>query len=166
MELQVRVAYETAEMLEQLKEYYERKSGVKYSKGEVLSRAILDTYDLWDEIEWTNLKVEIEEREVAPGALRPKFQVSVDIEDKIRELKKIITAYLELNKLITLGATFKYVFKLALYQIQSSDTPSVEKILFQTMKEFSDSEYSKETINAINDFVDEIMLKLEENEVI
>lgn len=88
MELQVRVAYETAEMLEQLKEYYERKSGVKYSKGEVLSRAILDTYDLWDEIEWTNLKVEIEEREVAPGALRPKFQVSVDIEDKIRELKK------------------------------------------------------------------------------
>ena len=35
MELQVRVAYETAEMLEQLKEYYERKSGVKYSKGEV-----------------------------------------------------------------------------------------------------------------------------------
>ena len=117
-------------------------------------------------IEWTNLKVEIEEREVAPGALRPKFQVSVDIEDKIRELKKIITAYLELNKLITLGATFKYVFKLALYQIQSSDTPSVEKILFQTMKEFSDSEYSKETINAINDFVDEIMLKLEENELI
>lgn len=34
------------------------------------------------------------------------------------------------------------------------------------MKEFSDSEYSKETINAINDFVDEIMLKLEENELI
>lgn len=166
MELQVRVAYETAEMLEQLKEYYERKSDVKYSKGEVLSRAILDTYDLWDEIEWTNLKVEVEERQVSPGALRPKFQVSVDIEDKIRELKKIITAYLELNKLITLGATFKYVFKLALYQIQSLETPSVEKILFQTMNDFSDSEYSKETINAINNFVDEVMLKLEENELL
>lgn len=166
MEIQVRIAYETAEMLEQLKDYYEKKSDINFTKSEVLSRAVIDTYELWKDTDWNNINVEVKEFNLLNGSLRPKFQISLDIEEKINELKKIITNYLELGKIITVGATFKYILKLALSQIQKKEKITVDKILFETLNEFEKKNYPPEIMLIINSYFDKVMLKLEENNLI
>ena len=55
MELQIRIAFETAEMFEQLKEYYQETTGINFTKGDVLVKAINDTYVSWEEVKWVNL---------------------------------------------------------------------------------------------------------------
>lgn len=67
MELQVRIAYETAEMLELLKEHYQKQNGINFTKGEVLSKAILDTYIDWKKIDWSktlSLPIKIEKNTI------------------------------------------------------------------------------------------------------
>lgn len=166
MEIQVRIAYETAEMLEQLKEYYEKTNDINFTKSEVLSRAVIDTYSLWKDTDWNNINVEVKDFDLLNGSLRPKFQISLDIEEKINELKKIITNYLELEKIITVGATFKYILKLALSQIQKEEKITVDKILFETLNEFEKNDYPPEIMLIINSYFDKVMLKLEENNLI
>ena len=41
MELQIRIAFETAEMFEYLKEYYQETTGINFTKGDVLQRLLM-----------------------------------------------------------------------------------------------------------------------------
>ncbi len=166
MELQIRIAYQTAEMFEQLKEYYQETIGINFTKGDVLTKAINDTYDLWEEVKWENINICVKSYDLPQGALRPKLQISFEIEEKLIQLKKILTNYLELNKIITIGAAVKYVLRIAINQIQSDDKPSVDRIIFDTMKKYLKQDYSEETKKAINDYVDEVMICLEKEQLI
>lgn len=169
MELQVRISYGTAEMLELLKASYEKSSGVKFTKGEVLSKAILDTYDVWQETEWHKiLNVQInfdEEYKITPGAQRPKFQIANSIEPKIEELKGIIKKSVD-AKYVTSGAAIKFVLKLAAYQIQNKNSISTESIIFKVLSEFKQKEISTETEAILETFVNELMVKLEVNDLL
>ena len=109
MELQIRIAFETAEMFEQLKEYYQETTGINFTKGDVLVKAINDTYDSWEEVKWENIKINIKSYDLPQGALRPKLQIPFETEEKLIQLKRILTNYLELNKIITTGAAIKYL---------------------------------------------------------
>lgn len=141
MELQVRIATETAQMLELLKEHYQKKNGIVFTKGEVLSKAIIDTYDEWTEIDWSKTlsllpKNEILERyEISSGSLRPKFQISNSIESKIDELRRIIKRSVDARS-VTIGATIKFVFIQAIYEIQHESAISVETVVNDTLDLF------------------------------
>ena len=100
------------------------------------------------------------------GALRPKLQIPFETEEKLIQLKRILTNYLELNKIITIGAAIKYLLRIAINQIQSMDIPSVDSILFDIMKKYLRQDYSEETKKAINDYVDEVMIFLEKEQLI
>ena len=166
LELQIRIAFETAEMLEQLKDYYQETLGINFTKGDVITKAINDTYDLWKEAKWDNLDVNIKNYDLPQGALRPKLQISFEIEEKLIQLKRILTNYLELNKVITIGATIKYLLRLTINQIQKPDQPSVDIILFDIMNKYLMKDYSEETKKAINNYVDDVMIALEKDELI
>lgn len=166
MELQVRLAYDTAQMLEQLKEYYELQLDITFTKSDVLSKAIIDTNNLWGEVEWDNLDFDIKEFDITKSALRPKLQVSKEIEDEIKSLRKILSNYLGLEKFVTIGVAIKYVFRLALNQIQQEKSISANKILFETLKMYLKKEYSEDQKKILNEFVDEVLFKLEDQELL
>jgi hypothetical protein len=169
MELQVRIAYETAEMLELLKEYYQEQNEINFTKGEVLSKAILDTYDLWKETDWNKilgLPITInKDYEISPGALRPKFQISNNIQHKIIELKQIIQQSVG-AKYVTIGAAIKFVLRLAIYEHQNKNDVSTESVIFDTLGKFMQSEMSHETKEVLRKFVNEVMTKLEINDLL
>ena len=169
MELQVRIAYETAEMLELLKEYYQEQNDINFTKGEVLSKAILDTYEMWKETDWNKilrLPITIDkDYEISPGALRPKFQISSNIEPRITELKKIIQQSVG-TKYVTIGAAIKFILRLAIYEHQNKNGVSTESVVFNTLDKFMQSEMSNETKEALKKFVNEVMTKLEVNDLL
>ncbi len=169
IELQVRIAYETAEMLELLKEYYQEHNEINFTKGEVLSKAILDTYDTWKETDWNkilNLPITLDkEYEISSGALRPKFQISKNIEPKIEELKKMIQKSVNTNY-VTIGSAIKFVLRLAIYEFQNKNDISVETVIFEILDSFDQKDISAETKNVLKEFVNEIMIKLEVNDLL
>ncbi|WP_010651667.1 hypothetical protein [Oceanobacillus massiliensis] len=169
MKLQVRIAYETAEMLELLKEHYQEQNEINFSKGEVLSKAILDTYDMWKETDWNRilgLPITIDKNyEISSGALRPKFQISVNIEPKITELKKIIQQNVG-AKYVTIGAAIKFVLRLVIYELQNKNNVSTESVIFDTLDKFTQNNMSTETKETLKNFVNEVMTKLEVNDLL
>lgn len=167
MEVQVRIAYETAEMLELLKEYYQEQNKINFSKGEILSKAILDTYDMWKETDWNKilgLPITIDkDYEISSGALRPKFQISKNIEPMITELKQIIQQNVG-AKYVTIGAAIKFVLRLAIYELQKKNDVSTESVIFDTLDKFMQNDMSTETKEMLEKFVNEVMTKLEVND--
>ena len=169
MELQVRVAYETAEMIEMLKEYYQKQNGINFTKGEVLSKAILDTYDDWKEIDWSktlNLPITIEKKyDINSGSQRPKFQLSNGIDSKIDELRIIIKQSVDARS-VTIGAAIKFVLRQAIYEIQHEDTFSIESVVNDTLDEYLVKELSDETKEILQKYTDEFLTKLEVNDLL
>lgn len=165
MEIQVRIALKTAQMFEQLKLCYQKELDLTLTKGEILSKAILNTSDLWDEADWSNLDVNITELDVTKGALRPKLQVSYDIEEKLNELRNILTNYFDLNKPMTIGAVIKYALELELHRIQYSQKVTVTKVLNEVLTQFLDKEDS-ENNKLLNRFTNKILLELENNDLL
>lgn len=159
MEVQVRLSYKTALMLEQLKEYYEKSMGVTLTKSDVLSKAIMETFNLWDETDWRELEIDVQQCEITQSSLRPRLQISDDNEEKINYLRKSISIYLGMQKFITLGVAIKYIFELALSQIQFSSEMSMNEILFETLKEYLVKDYSEKEKKILSNFVDEVLLK-------
>ena len=84
----------------------------------------------------------------------------------IKYFNNQVNKNLELNKIITIGAAIKYLLRIAINQIQSMDIPSVDSILFDIMKKYLRQDYSEETKKAINDYVDEVMIFLEKEQLI
>ena len=169
MELQVRIAYETAEMLELLKEYYQEKNGIKFTKGEVLSKAILDTYDDWKVIDWSKtlgLPIKIEkEYEVNSGSQRPKFQLSNNVDSKIEDLRTVIKQNIDARS-VTIGAAIKFVLRQTIYGIQHENTVSVESVVNDTLDNYLAKELPKETKEILQKYTDELLTKLEVNDLL
>ena len=169
MELQVRIAYETAEMLEFLKEYYQGKEGINFTKGEVLSKAIMDSYDQWKEINWgktLSLPINLDkEYEINAGAQRPKFQLSNSFEEKIDELRTIIKQSVDARS-VTIGAAIKFVLQQTIYDIQNDDNISIENVITEVLEQYIASNLSVETKETLQKYTDSLITKLELNDLL
>ncbi|MCI5761831.1 MAG: hypothetical protein MR028_05305 [Ligilactobacillus agilis] len=169
MELQVRIAYETAEMLEELKEYYQKQSGINFTKGAVLTKAILDTYDDWKEIDWSktlSLPIKItKEYNLKSGSLRPKFQLEDNLDSKIDELRTIIKQSVDARS-VTIGAAIKFVLRQVIYEIQSDDSNSIENVVNNTLDDYLSKELSDQMKEILKEYTDELLTKFELNDLL
>lgn len=170
MELQVRIAYETAQMLEFLKDHYQEQNGIKFSKSEVLSKAILDSYDDWTEIDWNKTPhSQIDEKEfkdkITDGSLRPKFQLSNSIDTKIDELRSIIKPSVGARS-VTIGAAIKIVLRQVVAEIQASDDCSVEKVVNATLDSYLAKDLPDETKEMLQKYTDELLENLDSKKLL
>jgi len=169
MELQIRIAYGTAEMLEFLKEYYEKNNGISFTKGDVLSKAVVDTYDDWKYIDWTktlSLPISInKDYKLSAGSQRPKFRISNNIKLKLDELQNIISSSLDV-KYVQIGALIKFLLRQVIYEIQKSDDVSVENVINYVLDEYLKSEISSDTKESLKKFTNDLLVKLEINDLL
>lgn len=169
MELQVRIAYETAEMLELLKEHYQKQNGINFTKGEVLSKAILDTYIDWKKIDWSktlSLPIKIEKKyDIKSGSQRPKFQLSNSVGSKIDELRTIIKQSVDARS-VTIGAAIKFVLRQVIYKIQHEDIVSIESVVNDTLDEYLAKELPDDIKKILQKYTDELLTKLEINDLL
>lgn len=169
MELQVRVSIETAEMFEELKNYYQKTMGINFSKSDVLIKAVSETIDIWDQIDWrlvNEKKVNINKYNISEGSLRPKLQLTVDTEEKLNELKDILPKTLKLRS-VTLGVCIKHILKFALLNIQSQENENIriENIIERNKSKYLSESYSEETKLVIEKFSIDILLELEKYDI-
>ncbi|MDF7665169.1 hypothetical protein [Bifidobacterium sp. ESL0745] len=162
MELQVRLADDTAKMLKMLKEKYEKENGIKFSKGEVLSKAINDTYGSWSKTDWKTIaqaKVPLPQKNPTQSEKRPKFQVSNTVKSKIDELEEGIRKNVDASY-VTTGAAIKFVLKLAILQAQKDNDVSVGSIIDNTLANTLKKTTDRETKKALEKFADEVKTRL------
>lgn len=161
MQLQPKLTYETAQMLEQLKTYYRQRDGDKYSKSAVLTLAITETYDLWSTTDWRNIPVAVDNINLNSGALRPKLEVTAEINAKLEQAERLMTTYFE-AKFVRNSAVIKYILRLALNQIQNP-TNSINQTLTNLLTQFNAENYSDETKTVLKEYVDQALQQLNNN---
>lgn len=165
MDLQVRISVETAEMFEELKNYYEKTMDIAFSKSDVLIKVVSDATDKWAKIDWKSVnekKVNIERYDISEGSLRPKLQITFAIEEKLNELKNILPDKLKVRS-VTLGVCIKHILKFALLEIQLQNDKdiNIEDIIEKNKNKYLTELYSEETQLAIEKFTNDILIDLE-----
>ncbi|MFL2125072.1 hypothetical protein ACEN4K_09045 [Marinilactibacillus psychrotolerans] len=165
MNLQVRISIDTALILEELKDAYQKSMGINFSKSDVLIKAVNDTFNEWHTTSWNNLSVKTKKHEISDGALRPKFSLPYEIENKIIYFKEILPKQLT-SRSVTLGVCIKYILKLALFNIQKDKANTINEIIESSAAKYQSNEYSNETKSAIKDYMDSILVELENHQFI
>lgn len=114
MSYQVRISYETAILIEELKNIYENIEKSPITKGEVLIRSYYDAQWVknWKEIYTTKIKVS-NKYEIKENALRPRLQITEEVEQGIKDLK-IKTANELSLKNVTIGVVIRLILKASL----------------------------------------------------
>lgn len=168
MDLQVRISIETAEMFEELKNYYQKTMGMNFSKSDVLIKAVSDAIDKWESIDWklvNEKEINIKKHDISKGSLRPKLQVTSAIEEKLYEFKKTLPGELNLRS-VTLGVCIKHILKSALLDIQTQENKgiNIKDIIEKNKVKYLTDVYSKETQLAIQKFTIDIFNELEDYE--
>ncbi|MBZ0313479.1 hypothetical protein K7185_13470 [Clostridium butyricum] len=168
MELQVRISVEVAEMFEELKEYYKKTMGINFSKSDVLIKAVSSVTGDWTDIDWQSInekKVNVNRYNISEGSLRPKLQITFDIEKKLNDFKDILPQKLNLRS-VTLGVCIKHILKFALLEIQEQNkTNLIEDIIKKNENRYLIEQYSEETQLAIKKLATDILLELEDYEI-
>ena len=165
VELQVKISIETAGMFEELKCYYTESMGMNISKSDVLYKAISDVIDIWEDIDWEDVnekKINIDKYEISTGSLRPKLQVTSEIEEKLNQLKQILPKILKVRS-VTLGVCIKFILKFTLLNIelQHSNNSTIKQIIEDNQKKYFTELYSEETKLIIDKFVIDILNELD-----
>ncbi|AMN33769.1 hypothetical protein ACSXC4_12865 [Clostridium perfringens] len=168
MDLQVRISIETAEMFEELKNYYEKTMGISFSKSDVLIQAFSYAINKWNQIDWrfvNEKKINIKKYDISQSSLRPKLQVTFDIQEKLLELKEILPKELKLRS-VTLGVCIKHILKFALIDIQQNDREIEISDIIEKVKNKYLTDISSEEIKLIIDkFTKDILVELENYEI-
>lgn len=165
MDLQVRISIETAEMFEELKNYYQKTMDIIFSKSDVLIKVVSDATNNWEQIDWkfvNEKKINIKRYDISEGSLRPKLQITFDIEEKLNELKDILSQTLKVRS-VTLGVCIKHILKFALIEIQQQKDKNIkiEDIIERNKNKYLTELYSEETQLAIEKFATDILTELE-----
>lgn len=148
MGYQVRLSYETAIMLEELKQIYENRERKPVTKGEVLNNAYYDTKDVDSWLSIYEKKIPLKDTyEIKENALRPRLQITNEVEQGIKELKIEIAKELGLRS-VTIGVVIKLIMKAALlkYSLDESKAESINRI-FEKYKNQVSNNFSED--NAI-----------------
>ncbi|ELC8460392.1 hypothetical protein QYB77_002575 [Clostridium perfringens] len=168
MDLQVRISVETAEMFEELKNYYQKTKGISFSKSDVLIQAFSYAINKWNEIDWkfvNEKKITMKKYDISQSSLRPKLQVTFDIEEKLLELKEILPKELKLRS-VTLGVCIKHILKFALIDIQQNDREIEISDIIEKIKNKYLTDISSEEIKLIiNKFAKDILVELGNYEI-
>ena len=132
---QARIAYDTAQLLEELKKIYETKEGVTVTKGNVIMKAYQDSMwvDNWLKIHNEYIKLP-HEYELAPSALKLRVQISEEVEVGIKSLKEIIAK--QFKHKITIGVCLRLIFKAAYLKNTNAELVDNElpNIIFEKYK--------------------------------
>lgn len=114
MSYQVRISYETAILIEELKSIYENLEKSPITKGEVLIRSYYDAQWVknWQEIYAAKIKVS-NNYEIKENALRPRLQITEEVEQGIKDLKIKIANELSLRS-VTVGVVIRLILKASL----------------------------------------------------
>lgn len=166
MDLQVRLSYDTANLLEEIKKIYEKSNGIYFTKGDVVSKAMNDFYDLYESIHWSKYStmiIKIKDNNIAQGALRPKLQLSKESYDKIVDMKnRILKESLDVRH-VTFGVVVSLILKLAYTQINNNiEKKGVEDIILSEMEKYISNE-TAEVTDIIKDYTKEIIESLNNN---
>jgi len=164
MELQVRISLETAEIIEELKERYELEQKMRFTKSSVLMKAVNDTRSLWEKTAWQDVNIQLKKRAVAPNSVRPKFDVSVDVDNDLKYLKNYLPNYLG-TRSVTIGVVIKYVLRLALSNIQMNDNESrtVSEMINQVKDKYLEIATTNESKDLLSKALDEIEYNFKNN---
>lgn len=111
MGYQVRLSYETAILLEELKRIYENAEKSPITKGEVLIRSYYDSQWVkdWQKVYEEKIKVK-NNYEIKENALRPRLQITKEVEQGIKDLKLEIANVLGLRS-VTVGVVIRLILK-------------------------------------------------------
>lgn len=111
MSYQVRLSYETAILLEELKHIYENMEKSPVTKGDVLIRSYYDSQwvEDWQKVYEEKIKVK-KNYEIKENALRPRLQITKEVEQGIKELKLEIAKVLGLRS-VTVGVVIRLILK-------------------------------------------------------
>lgn len=159
MSYQVRVSLETAMLLEELKSIYEEQEKTPVSKGDVLIRSFYDSKWVtnWDEILSEEIKIK-KDYNIKTNALRPRFEITDEVEQGIKKMKCEIAKALKLRS-ITIGVTIKLILKASYIKNLNSVKNDAIHSAFQKYKSMinADTNFSKEHfITLLNGLEEEI----------
>lgn len=160
MEYQVRISYETAEILENLKDLYETKEGIHFSKSDVLMKAVTDNKLLWDNVSWKDIIVKRTKKNITSSSLRPKFDISKDVSKDIEHLKLSLPKSLG-SRSVTYGVIIKYILKLALSELQRNEPKTVREMIERFEKEYLNKANTNEEKENIKSFTKDIIDNLD-----
>lgn len=132
---QARIAYDAAQLLEELKTIYENKEGVTVTKGNVIMKAYQDSMwvDNWLKIHNECIKLP-HEYKLAPSALKLRVQISEDVEVGIKSLKDIIAK--QFKHKVTIGVCLRLILKAAYLKNTNAELldNGVSKVIFEKYK--------------------------------
>lgn len=154
---QARVSIETARLLENMRVFYEKKTGGSVSKGDCLIMAYADS--LWVE-DWKAIFDEpmpkIENYEISQTAQLLKIQVTDDVRKGIQNLKEALPELLG-TRSVTVGICIREILKASYIKNNDSERKENIKNIFSQEINFIYSEFDE---NTSEKFV-EIVRKLE-----
>ena len=172
MNLEVRISIETAELFEELRNYYKKTIGLNLSKSDILIKAISYATNNWEEIDWKYVnekKIKVDKYDISQASLRPKLQVTLEAKEKLIELKNILPQILEIRS-VTLGVCMKLILKFALLERelkQEDKNIKIDRILNKNKSKYIAELYSEkaksdsEKLLCIKKLVMNILLELD-----
>ncbi|WP_242225794.1 hypothetical protein [Bacillus cereus group sp. BfR-BA-01358] len=166
MSYQVRISLETAELLEELKLMYENNEKSSITKGEVLVRSYYDSkwVEDWQKIHEKKIKLK-NDYEIKPNALRPRLEITNEVEEGIKNLKLKIAEALGLRS-VTVGVVIKLILKASF--IKNTDSVSnadIVQSIFQKYKEQIivefDNDMQKRVLTLVNNIEEDLKGRIE-----
>ncbi|MBS4220606.1 hypothetical protein KHA96_20120 [Bacillus sp. FJAT-49711] len=166
---QARIAIDTAQLLEEMKKIYEKKSGVTITKGNVIMKAYEDSLwvDDWKEIFREQIKLS-KHYEIPPNSLKLRVQISEEVEQGIKNLKDLLPSVLsESRKLrnVTIGVCIRLILRAAyiknveLGDVKSSEIESAINRYKEEAKSTFDEDNYKKVVTLLDKLSSEFLNK-------
>lgn len=168
--LETKISLETAAMIEDLRNYYEKNMDMNLSKSDVFIKAFNNLLDREDSIDWeyiNNKKIKVGKYDLTPTSLRPKLNITSEIKEKLNEFKELIPKELKIRN-VTMGVCIKLILKSELLEIQSDKDKKIDAIsdiIKNNKVKYMTESYSKEVQLYIEEFSNDILLELEKYEL-
>lgn len=168
--LETKISLETAAMIEDLRNYYEKTMDMNISKSDVFVRAVSNVFDKDKSIDWeyiNNKKIKVGKYDMTATSLRPKLNITLEIKEKLNEFKEILPKELKIRN-VTMGVCIKLILKLALLDIQSDQNEKINDIsdiIKNNKLKYMTESYSKEVQLYIEEFAKDILLELDQYEL-
>ncbi len=163
---QARIAIDTAQLLEELKSIYEKKSGVTITKGNTVMKAYEDSQWVsdWSKIHGKAITLK-NQYDISPNALKLRIQISKEVEQGIKELQSTLKEVTKARS-ITIGVCLRDIFKAAYLkntQKEISQNINSNNRIFEKYKNEATSLFKDDTLEEILGLLDRLHSDLNSN---
>lgn len=162
MSYQVRISYETAMLIEELKRIYEDMEKSPVTKGEVLIRSYYDSkwVEDWQKVYEQKIRI-TNDYEIKENALRPRLQLTTEVEQGIKDLKIQIANTLGLRS-VTLGVVIRQILKASFIKnanenISINQKKAITQIFDKYKDKITSFEEKESVLKILNDLEKEIL---------